>query len=129
MFIKIERLPGNPTSCIFRLFRSFFRGHYLFTDIICSQSQFTVHCENFTITLLLFFLRRWHASMSRGDFSLSIVLKMVGTLSSNWLFWTLSGIPTTSRHSLLEYWAFVQHCLSISANIFHISQYFQIQID
>ena len=58
MFIKIERLPGNPISCIFRCFRSFF------TNIICSQSL--CH-ENFTSTLSLSFLRRWYASMSRGD--------------------------------------------------------------
>ena len=109
MFIKIERLPGNPTSCIFRCFRSFF------TDIICSQS---LRRENFTITLSLSFLRRWHASMSRGDTSLPIFLKMVSTLSSNSLFCTLSGIPTTSRHSLQEYWAFSQHCLSIIVCIF-----------
>ena len=90
MFIKIERLPGNPNSCIFRCFRSFF------TDIICSQS---LRRENFTITLSLSFLRRCYASMSRGDTSLLIYLKMVSTLSSNSLFCPLSGIPTTSRHS------------------------------
>ena len=109
MFIKIERLPGNPTSCIFRCFRSFF------TDIICSQS---LRRENFTITLSLSFLRRWHASMSRGDTSLPIFLKMVSTLSSNMLFWTMSEIPTTSHHSLLEYWTFALYCLSISTNHF-----------
>ena len=108
MIIKIQRLPGNPISCIFRCLRSFF------TDIICQQS---LRCQSFTITLSLSFLRRWHASMSRGDTSLPIFLKMVSTLSSNSLFCTLSGIPTTSRHSALEYWACAQHCLSISANL------------
>ena len=111
MFIKIEQLPGNPTSYIFYCFRSFF------TDIICSQF---LRSEDFTITLSLSFLRRWHASMSLGDTSLPIFLKMISTLSSNSLFCTLSGIPTTSRHSLHKYWAFSQHCLSIIACIFFL---------
>ena len=106
MFIKIKQLPGNPTSSIFRFFRSFF------TDIICSQSL--CH-ENFTITLSLPLLRWWHASMSHGDTYLPI---LVSTLSSNWLFWALSSIATTSRHSLLEYWVFAQHCLPVSTNLF-----------
>ena len=104
MFIKIEELPGNSTSSIFRFFRPFF------TDIICSQS---LCCENFTITMSLSLLRWWHASMSCGDIYLTI---LVSTLSSNWLFWALSGIATTSRHSLVECWVFAWHCLSISTN-------------
>ena len=82
-----------------------------FTDIICSQS---LRRENFTITLPLFFLSLWHASRSRGESSHPIFWKTVSTLSSNSLLLTLLRIPTYSMHSLVEYWAIAQHCLSIS---------------
>ena len=92
-------------SCIFNFFKSFF------TDIICSQ---TLRRENFTTTLLLFFLSRWHALKSRGESSHPTFWKTISTLCSNSLLLTLLGIPTISMHSLLEYWEFSQHCLSIS---------------
>ena len=126
MFIKTERLPGNPTSCIFRCFRSFF------TDIICSQS---LRRENFTITLSLSFLRRWHASMSRGDTSLPIFLKMVSTLSSNMLFWTMQKYPPL--HIIL-FWNTgrlpctvfpYQPIISITMNWLAWQHSFQIQAD
>ena len=91
------------------MFRSFFR------DFICLQS---LRCENLTISLPLSFLRQWDASVSRGETSQSIFLKMVSTLFSNSLLWTLLRIPTTSRHFLQEYWALAQHCLSIPTNLF-----------
>ena len=34
------------------------------------------------------------------------------------LSWIESGIHTTSRNSLLEYWASSQYCLSLSTNLF-----------
>ena len=112
MFIKIERSPGNPTSYIFRCFRSFF------TDINCSQS---LPRENFTITLSLSFLRRWHASMPCGDTSLPVFWKW-SALCLPIRYSEQSRISTTSRHSLLEYWAFAQHGLSISTNLFDNNQ-------
>ena len=101
MFIEIERLPGNPTSCLFRCFKSFF------TDIIFSQS---LRRENFTITLSLSFLRRWYASMQSFWKCSALCLPV--------RYFVQSGIPITSRHFLLEYWAFAQHCLSILTNLF-----------
>ena len=39
------------------------------------------------------------------------------TLSSSSFCLTDSGIPATSKHSLLEYWVFAQHCLSKSMTL------------
>ena len=63
-------------------------------------------------TLSLFLLGRWHTSWSRGDSSHPIFWKALTAFNS--LLSALVGIPATSMHSLLEYWALAQHCLSIS---------------
>lgn len=105
----MKRLPGDPISCLLKCFGSFFM------DFIYSQS---LQCKNLTITLPLSFLVQWHASMSHGDTLQPIFLNMVRALSSDSILWILSGMPTTSRNSLLEYWSFVQNYLSISTNLF-----------
>ena len=94
---RIERLPGKPISSIFRCLDLFF------TDIIYSQS---LQRENFTMISSFSFLKWWHVSLSSGDTLLLIFLKMISILRFNSLLWTLSRIPTTSRYSPLEDWAF-----------------------
>ena len=57
-------------------------------------------------------------SPSFGSIALGVsqptFLKILRTLSSSSFCLTDSGIPATSKHSLLAYWAFAQHCLSKS---------------
>ena len=56
-------------------------------------------------------------SISRERISQSTLLKTSRTFDSKFSFETSRGTPATSKHSLLEYWSFAQHCLSISITL------------
>ena len=49
------------------------------------------------------------------------VLNTLKTLDPKSSLQTSTGILTTSKHSLVEYWAFLQHCLFISTTLLLIS--------
>ena len=73
---------------------------------------------------LLYLPTRWQASIlslgkSQPTFLkiLRLLLKVLRLLFSSSFCLTDSGIPATSKHSLLEYWAFAQHCLSKSITL------------
>ena len=103
----MELLPLKPISSNFIFCRS------LLTDKTWLQSFLR---KNLTMTLSLF-VRRWHASISRERISQPTLLKTSSTFDSKFSFETSRGMPATSKHSLLEYWAFAQHCLSISITL------------
>ena len=103
----MELLPLKPISSNLIFRRS------LFTDKTWSQSFLR---KNLTLTLSLF-VRRWHASISRERILKPAFLKTPSTFDSKVSFETSRGMPATSKHSLLEYWAFAQHCLSISITL------------
>ena len=103
----MELLPLKSISSNFTFCRS------LLTDVTWSRSF--LH-KNLTMTLSLF-LRRWHAPISQERISQPTLLQTSCTFNSKFLFETSQGIPATSNHFLLEYWAFVQHCLSISITL------------
>ena len=56
---------------------------------------------------------RWHVSMSFAGTSIPTFSKILEKVSSNSLAGTLWGVPATSTHSHLEYWALARHCLSM----------------
>ena len=103
----MELLPLKPISPNFTLRRS------LLNDKTWSQSF--LH-KNLTMILSLF-VRRWHASISREMISQPTLLKTSSTSDSKFSFETSHGMPATSKHFLFEYWAFAQHCLSISITL------------
>ena len=90
----MELLPLKPISSNFIFRRS------LLTGKTWSQSFLR---KNLKMTLSLF-VRRWHASISRER-------------NPSSRFETLRGMPATYKHSLLEYWAFAQYCVSISITL------------
>ena len=69
--------------------------------------------KNLTMILSLFLIG-WHASILYERTSQPTLLKTSSTFESKFSLETSQGMPTTSKDSLLEYWAFAQHCLSIS---------------
>ena len=73
----------------------------------------SLRLPNLMITFLgpLIF-NQWQSSMFEGSIATSNLSKilMVGFSRSSLL--TLSGTPAISKHSRLEYWLFLQHCLS-----------------
>ena len=66
---------------------------------------------------LLCLLTRWQALILSVGISQPTFLKILRTLSSSSFCLTDSGILATSKHSLLEYWAFAQHCLCKSMTL------------
>ena len=87
---------------------------------VCSDLFFTEDIgwqsfpfENLMMTLLCL-PRRWQASILSLGMSQPTFLKILRTLSSSSFCLTDSGIPATSKHSPLEYWAFAEHYLSKS---------------
>ena len=116
------------------LFLQFTLHWSCFIFVMVKMLTFLLRAWELYNTMPLAFLRQWHISMSREDTSQSIFSKMPSTLSTNSLSWTLSRILTTSRHPLLAYWAFAQHCLSIWTNLFDnnilacCQHFFQIQV-
>ena len=66
---------------------------------------------------LLCLLTRWQALILSVGISQPAFLKILRTLSSSSFCLTDSGILATSKHSLLEYWAFAQHCLCKSMTL------------
>ena len=101
-------LPLKPKSSSLTFWMS------LFTDIIWSQSFL---CENLTMILSLLFVRRWHDSILRDGISQPNLLNTSSTLDSRSSLETSRGMPTISKHSLLQYWAYPQHYLSISTTL------------
>ena len=93
-----EGLPASYPVC----------SGLFFTENICWQS---FRFENLMMTLLCL-PTRWKASILfiTGKSQLTF-LKILRTLSSSSFGLTDSGIPATSKHSLLEYWTIAQHCL------------------
>ena len=57
-----------------------------------------------------------YLNIAREDLATNL-LKTLSTFDSKFLLETWRGMPATSKHSLLEYWAFTQHCLSISITL------------
>ena len=104
--MNIGLLSLNPTS-----FSLTFRKS-LFTGMTWLQSFLP---EDLTIILSLPFVRRWHTSTSAQGISQPTLLNISSTLDSRSSFGTSRGMPTTSKHSLLEYWVFSQECLFTSA--------------
>ena len=86
-------------------------GKFFFTDNTCWKSFLL---ENFTITLSFLLMIRWHASMLLESMLQPTLLKTWITFSSKELSSTERGMPIISSHSLLEYCALAQHCLSKS---------------
>ena len=107
-FRKSFLFPGNSRSSIVSFFRS------LLMLQTCWQS---FRLENLTITLSFVLPTRWHASIRSGEISQPSLPKIFKTFSSRRSPDTWRGIPAISRHSLLEYWAFAQHCLSKLVNL------------
>ena len=70
--------------------------------------------QNLTLTLSFLWVIRWHTSMLLESMLQLTFSKTLIIFSSKELSSTERGFPTTSRHSLLEYCALAQHCLSKS---------------
>ena len=103
----MELHPLKPISSNFTFHRS------LLTDMTWSQSFIR---KNLTMTLSLF-ERRWHVSISQERISQPTLLKTSSTFDYKFSFETSRGMPATSKHSLLEYRAFAQNCISISVTL------------
>ena len=111
--VYIYLLPlGISRSSIFKFLKSFL------TLKIYLQSFRQV---NFTMTLSLFFPSQWQLSIKLGSMMQPIFWKIDSTFVSKFLSSTCRGIPTTSKHSLLEYWAFAQHWRSIVTTLLQSS--------
>ena len=106
--MKSLLFPGNSRSSRVSFFRSFL------TLQTCWQS---FRLENVTITVSFVLPTRWHASIRSGEISQPSFPKIFKTFSSRTSPDTSRGMPTISRHSRLEYWAFAQHCLSKVDNL------------
>ena len=76
----------------------------------CSKSFLR---ENSTVVLSLCLFRRWHVSILSPVMPTPICWSTLQIVGSRSLSSIDEGNPTTSTHSLREYWAFFQHCLSI----------------
>ena len=73
--------------------------------------------ENLTITVPVVLPTQWQASIRSGEISQQGFPKILKTFSSRTFTDTSRGMPTISRHSRLEYWAFAQHCFSKVVNL------------
>ena len=93
----------SSRSSIVRLFRPFLMLQ------TCWQS---FRLENLTITVSVVLPTWWHASVRSREISQPSFPNIFKTFSSRASQDTSRGMPTISRHSRLEYWAFSQHCLS-----------------
>ena len=100
-------LSGSSTSFMSSLLRPFFTENISW--------QFFLF-ENLIMTLLCL-PARWQASILSLEISQPTFLKILGTLSLSSFSLTDSSTPATSKHFLLEYWAFAQHCLSKSVTL------------
>ena len=77
---------------------------------------------NLTITFELFLLILLQGLIRSGGTWQSSLPKMLRTFSSKTSAPTSLGMPITSKHSLLEYWAFSQHWRFILVNPFDESE-------
>ena len=108
LFMKSLLLPGSSRSSIVSFCRSFL------TLQTCWQS----FClENLTVTVSIVLPTRWQASILTGEILELSFPKIFKTFSSRTSPDTSPRMPTISRHSRLEYWAFAQHCLSRVTNL------------
>ena len=73
--------------------------------------------ENLKITVSVVLLTRWQASIRSGEISQPSFANIFKTFSFRTSPETSWGMPTISRHSRLEYWAFNQRCLSKVVNL------------
>ena len=93
----------NSRSSIVNLFRSFV------TLQTCWQF---FRLEIFTITVSFVLPTQWHASIPSGEISQPSFTNIFKTFFFRTSPDTSGGMPTISRHSRLEYWAFAKHCVS-----------------
>ena len=105
--MNIFPCPGKPKSSILWFPNSFFY----------SRLSGILRLVNFTITVLLFLLTRWHASIRSVSMLQPSLSNMPSILSSKVSSFTSLEIPTISRHSVLEYRAFAQHWRSMSTSL------------
>ena len=89
---------GKLRSSAVKSFKSFL------TWSTCLQSFLRV---NLTMTRSLFLPSRWQSSMNSGAMVQPTFWKTYSTFVSRCSSSTWQGIPTTSIHSFLTYWAFV----------------------
>ena len=73
-------------------------------------------CE-FDNYCFVFLLTQWHAPIRSASMLKPSFSKIATTLSYSVTSFASLGIPTISRHSLLEYWAFAQHWHSVSTSL------------
>ena len=81
--------------------------------------------ENLTI-VRSDFVSRWHASILSCPMSKPILLKTLHAVCSKSFDSIDFGIPATSTHSRHEYWALVEHCLSVFSSCFRGVYYSQL---
>ena len=106
--MNIFPCPGKRKFSILQFFNFFFLFQTFWRSL---------RLTNLTITMLLFPLTRWHASIESTSILQPTLSNIPTTLSSNDSSFTSLGIPTMSNHFLLEYWAFAQHWSSISTSL------------
>ena len=73
------------------------------------------------MTLSSFLPSRWQASIKVGSIVQPTFWKIDNTFVSKFLSSTCRYIPTTFKHSLLDYWAFAQHWRSIVTTLLESS--------
>ena len=110
--MKSLLFPGNSRSSIVKFFRSF----------LTLQTYWqSFRLENVTITVSVLLPTRWHASVRLGEMLQPSFPKsfpsFFKTFFSKISPETSRGIPTISRHSRLEYWAFTPHCFTKAVNL------------
>ena len=77
----------------------------------------SLHLVNLTITVILFWLTWCHVSIWSVSMLQPSLSNIPTTLCSSVSSFTSLVIPTISRHSLLQYWTFVQHWQSMSTSL------------
>ena len=90
---------------------------YLIPFFLFQTSWQSLHLVNLTITVILFLLTWCHVTIWSVSMLQPSLSNIPTTLSSSVSPFTSLVIPTISRHSLLEYWAFVQHWQSMSTSL------------
>ena len=106
--MKCLLFQGNSRSSRVSFSRSFL------TLQTCWQS---FRLEKLTIIVSFVLERRGHTSIRSGEISKPNFPKIFKTFCSRTSPDTSQGMPTISRHSHLEHWAFAQDCLSKVDNL------------
>ena len=101
----------GTSFCLWRVYYSYVIQDPPYSLMLqtCWQS---FRLENLTITVSVVLPTWWHASVRSREISQPRFPNIFKTFSSRTSPDTSRGMPTISRHSRLEYWAFAQHCLS-----------------